>query len=290
MLTLKKHLFILVAILMAFGNMMAAENGGIKLAGTTWSGTSKNTMKLEDGSSMGFVVKMTIDFVNGKDADMTMDITTTLAGTEIDAKKDVKGKLSYTFDGQSKGSMVLKQFDLIEGAKAKRPFTFAYNSDGSITLDCFLFEGMGITTYRLTNTNAGKKAEKQETVKQTSKPAANDNDVSDSTVKVFEDEIFQIVEEMPSYPGGESQMMVFISKNLNYPKVARETGIQGRVFVSVVIEPDGTVTNAKVKQGIGGGCDEEAIRVVESMPKWNPGKQRGTYVRVAYLIPVNFKL
>ena len=95
---------------------------------------------------------------------------------------------------------------------------------------------------------------------------------------------------MPSYPGGESQMMAFIRKNLNYPKVARETGIQGRVFVSVVIEPDGTVTNAKVKRGIGGGCDDEAIRVVESMPKWNPGKQRGTYVRVAYLIPVNFKL
>ena len=108
--------------------------------------------------------------------------------------------------------------------------------------------------------------------------------------EVVEQEIFQIVEEMPAYPGGEQKLMEFIAKGIKYPQIARETGIQGRVFVGFVIEPDGSVSNVKVLRGIGGGCDEEAMRVVKSMPKWKPGKQRGKAVRVSYMLPVNFKL
>jgi protein TonB len=108
--------------------------------------------------------------------------------------------------------------------------------------------------------------------------------------EVQEQEIFQIVEEMPSYPGGEQKLMEFVAKNIKYPQIARETGIQGRVFVGFVVETDGSVSNVKVLRGIGGGCDEEAMRVVKSMPKWKPGKQRGKAVRVSYMLPVNFKL
>ena len=108
--------------------------------------------------------------------------------------------------------------------------------------------------------------------------------------EVVEQEIFQIVEEMPAYPGGDQKLMEFIAKGIKYPQIARETGIQGRVFVGFVIEPDGSVSNVKVLRGIGGGCDEEAMRVVKSMPKWKPGKQRGKAVRVSYMLPVNFKL
>jgi protein TonB len=108
--------------------------------------------------------------------------------------------------------------------------------------------------------------------------------------EVQEQEIFQIVEEMPAYPGGEQKLMEFIAKGIKYPQIARETGIQGRVFVGFVVEPDGSVSNVKVLRGIGGGCDEEAMRVVKSMPKWKPGKQRGKAVRVSYMLPVNFKL
>lgn len=108
--------------------------------------------------------------------------------------------------------------------------------------------------------------------------------------EVVEQEIFQIVEEMPSYPGGEGKLMEYVAKNIKYPQIARETGIQGRVFVGFVVEPDGSVSNVKVLRGIGGGCDEEAMRVVKSMPKWKPGKQRGKAVRVSYMLPVNFKL
>jgi len=108
--------------------------------------------------------------------------------------------------------------------------------------------------------------------------------------EVVEQEIFQIVEEMPAYPGGDQKLMEFIAKGIKYPQIARETGIQGRVFVGFVVEPDGSVSNVKVLRGIGGGCDEEAMRVVKSMPKWKPGKQRGKAVRVSYMLPVNFKL
>ena len=108
--------------------------------------------------------------------------------------------------------------------------------------------------------------------------------------EVSEQEIFQIVEEMPAYPGGDQKLMEYVAKNIKYPQIARETGIQGRVFVGFVVEPDGSVSNVKVLRGIGGGCDEEAMRVVKSMPKWKPGKQRGKAVRVSYMLPVNFKL
>ena len=108
--------------------------------------------------------------------------------------------------------------------------------------------------------------------------------------EVVEQEVFTIVEEMPGYPGGDAKMYEYLGKNIKYPQIARESSIQGRVFVNFVVEPDGSVTNVKVLRGIGGGCDEEAMRVVKSMPKWKPGKQRGKAVRVSYTLPVVFKL
>ena len=108
--------------------------------------------------------------------------------------------------------------------------------------------------------------------------------------EVVEQEIFKIVEEMPSFPGGEQKLMKYVSDNVKYPQIARETGIQGRVFVNFVVEPDGSVSNVSVLRGIGGGCDEEAMRVVKNMPKWKPGKQRGKAVRMQYMLPINFTL
>jgi protein TonB len=108
--------------------------------------------------------------------------------------------------------------------------------------------------------------------------------------EVVEAEVFTIVEEMPSYPGGDAKMYEYLGKNIKYPQIARESSIQGRVFVNFVVEPDGSVSNVKVLRGIGGGCDEEAMRVVKTMPKWKPGKQRGKAVRVSYTLPVVFKL
>lgn len=107
---------------------------------------------------------------------------------------------------------------------------------------------------------------------------------------IEEQEIFQVVESMPEFPGGEEARIQFLRDNIKYPQMARESGIQGTVYVTFVVEPDGRVTNVRVLRGIGGGCDEEAVRVVKAMPRWIPGKQRGKPVRVQFNMPIKFTL
>ena len=111
-----------------------------------------------------------------------------------------------------------------------------------------------------------------------------------SSTKTEEDSVFNIVEKMPEFPGGTDAMMKYVRQNLRYPEEAKGKGISGRVFVSFVVEKDGSVNEVKVLRGIGGGCDEEAVRVVRSMPKWTPGMQKGKPVRVNYNMPFFFKL
>ena len=108
--------------------------------------------------------------------------------------------------------------------------------------------------------------------------------------EIVEEEVFLSVEENPEFPGGPGKLLEFVQKNLKYPMMARESDIQGRVFVGFVVEKDGSITNVRVLRGIGGGCDEEAVRVVQSLPKFKPGKQRGNPVRVMYTLPIVFKL
>jgi protein TonB len=104
------------------------------------------------------------------------------------------------------------------------------------------------------------------------------------------EEIFTFVEEYPEFPGGEKALYEYIKNNIRYPEVARTSGITGTVYVQFVVEKDGSISDVKVLRGIGGGCDEEAVRVVKSMPKWKPGKQRGQPVRVYYTLPIDFKI
>ena len=110
--------------------------------------------------------------------------------------------------------------------------------------------------------------------------------------EVIEDgELFGcIVETMPSFRGGQQKLFEFIGNNVVYPQEAIDAGVEGRVFVEFYIEKDGSVTDGKVLKGIGYGCDEEALRVIGIMPKWQPGMQRGKAVRVRYTLPINFKL
>lgn len=108
--------------------------------------------------------------------------------------------------------------------------------------------------------------------------------------EIEEEKIFAVVEAMPEYPGGDLERMKFLNKNINYPTMARESGIQGMVYVTFVVERDGSVTDVRVMRGIGGGCDEEAVRVVKAMPKWIPGKQRNRPVRVQFNLPIRFTL
>ncbi len=104
------------------------------------------------------------------------------------------------------------------------------------------------------------------------------------------DFIFQIVEDNPTFPGGDEALYEYLRNSIRYPIRARESGIQGTVFVTFVVEPDGSITNVELLRGIGGSCDQEAIRVVQNMPLWEPGRQRGQPVRVQFNLPVRFIL
>ena len=102
--------------------------------------------------------------------------------------------------------------------------------------------------------------------------------------------VFDVVEEMPSFPGGQGALMQYLASNIKYPVVAQENGVQGRVIVSFVVERDGSISDVKVARSVDPSLDREAQRVVKSMPKWKPGKQNGSAVRVKYTVPVVFRL
>lgn len=104
------------------------------------------------------------------------------------------------------------------------------------------------------------------------------------------DEIFTIVEDKPTFPGGDGAMYKYLGKSIDYPSQARRMGIEGRVFVQFIVDKDGSIKEVQAIKGIGAGCDEEAVRVIKAMPSWKPGKQRGRPVKVRMVLPVFFKL
>ena len=105
-----------------------------------------------------------------------------------------------------------------------------------------------------------------------------------------ESKVFDVVEQMPSFPGGPSALMEYLHDHVKYPVVAQENGVQGRVVVSFIVERDGSITDVRVVRSVDPSLDREAARVVSSMPRWTPGKQNGSAVRVKYNVPVMFKL
>ena len=108
--------------------------------------------------------------------------------------------------------------------------------------------------------------------------------------KVEETKVFDVVEEMPQFPGGQAALLEYLAKNIKYQVVAEENGVQGRVIVTFVVERDGSITDVRVVKSVDPSLDKEAARVVKSMPKWQPGKQNGSAVRVKYTVPVQFRL
>jgi periplasmic protein TonB len=119
---------------------------------------------------------------------------------------------------------------------------------------------------------------------------------SDEMVAVIEieeesdEEFFMVVENMPEFPGGDAGLMKYIQKNVKYPPIAKEYNITGKVYVSFIVDKSGSVTDVKIARGVDKSLDAEALRVVKSLPKYKPGKQRGKAVRVMFTIPINFTL
>ncbi len=105
-----------------------------------------------------------------------------------------------------------------------------------------------------------------------------------------EGKVYSYVEEMPTFPGGDAALYEYLQRNIKYPPIARENGITGKVFIGFVVDKEGKITDIKILRSLGAGCDEEALRVIKSMPGWKPGKQNGRTVAVSYSMPINFSL
>ena len=114
-------------------------------------------------------------------------------------------------------------------------------------------------------------------------------DAAENAAKNEDDEVYFIVPKMPEFPGGDSALRRFITENLRYPEEAKANGMSGKVFVQFVINQEGDVENVKVVRGVDKAFDKEAIRVVESMPKWEPAKQFGKPIKFTHTIGVGFK-
>jgi len=121
-------------------------------------------------------------------------------------------------------------------------------------------------------------------------PPAPKIDEADAALKIQKREIFTAVEQNPEFIGGQAKMYQFLGENIKYPQAAQRANVSGRVFVKFIVEDDGSIGDVEVMKGIGFGCDEEAIRVVKSMPRWKPGVQNGKNVRVYYNMPIVYKL
>ncbi|MDB4582546.1 energy transducer TonB [Draconibacterium sp.] len=103
-------------------------------------------------------------------------------------------------------------------------------------------------------------------------------------------DVYRTVDEMPVYPGGNDALRNFIAQNVTYPEKAKKEGIRGKVFVSFVINKKGEVSNAKIERGVSPELDKEALRVIKSLPKWTPGKEKGKLAKVQFTVPINFAL
>ena len=114
--------------------------------------------------------------------------------------------------------------------------------------------------------------------------------VQEEKPKEEETKVFDVVEQMPSFPGGMGALMQYLSSHIKYPVVAEENGIQGRVICTFIVERDGSITDTRVARSVDPSLDKEAVRVINSMPRWIPGKQNGTACRVKFTLPVTFKL
>ena len=119
---------------------------------------------------------------------------------------------------------------------------------------------------------------------------SEENSTSKETAPIEDETIYNIVKEKPMYPGGDSALNKYLNENMKYPQAAKDEGIEGRVWVLFVVDKKGNIKDAKVHRDIGGGCGEEALRLVKNMPAWIPGKHEGKPVNVNSKVPINFKL
>lgn len=171
----------------------------------------------------------------------------------------------------------------------KKPLVGLWIGIAAALLISFLL--MGIAGVGLFNYFRNRNITREQTNEYSNPPVQEDKVIKyEDTVKDDGTPVFTVVEDMPQFQGGDEGRINFLTDNIRYPQMAKEEGIQGTVYVTFVIDENGKVTHAEILRGIGGGCDEEALRVVRLMPRWKPGKQSGRNVRVQFNMPIKFTL
>ena len=206
-----------------------------------------------------------------------------LNGTKVDCVIDEHGNVTdIQFTQEPRDPAVAEELVRCLGLLKYKPAIYK-----GMTVKCkwgFWYDGNKSLLTRETKEESSavedKIQEEQEAQRNKSKEESSD----------IEDKIFDLVEQMPSFPGGGGTLINWLDNNIQYPETAKEMGVQGRVIVKFIVEKDGSISNAKVSRSLDTDLDNEALRLVKSMPKWNPGKQNGTEARVRYSIPVNFRL
>ena len=214
-------------------------------------------------------------FFNNKSNNNEWDIVFKPANTEGKGGGNIvipisKHGLSFSYNITANGSIYIK-IDNVNMKKEK--ITWQTNPDGVILEDMFFqLQSDSLKYNELVNWNQNEEPEVF------------------PTINYYEAQEFDTVDKKPSFPGGESAMKSFLRSNIKYPIVAQENGEQGCVFVQFIIEKDGSISDVKVARSDAPLLDEEAMRVIKAMPKWNPGKLKGIPVRVKNEVPVVFRL
>lgn len=241
------------------------DNG---LSGTSWEGTGKGTK-----DKVNYTMHMTMEIESANSGYFVMTLKSEKKGKSNVEFEDVGLPFTYTFDGKSTGSINPTNPDgSAMTAEAQPPYGFTLDEKGNMIVNFYdLKEDIGVEKIVFNKTS------------KSSNPVR-------MPVKSEGDNIYDVPETMPEFLGGMDAMVKFMAENVKYPKEAIDKKIAGRVFVNFVVDTDGSIIDAKIERGIGGGCDEEALRVVNAMPKWKPGTMDGKPVKVRYMLPVVFKL
>ncbi len=181
-------------------------------------------------------------------------------------------------------STLKNRFTMMTKANNRKPATFRL----AIAIVAAMLTGFGV--FISACQTGSQKAETETTEREIIDIPPDQITVEQQTPPDKSEEIFVVVEDMPRFVGGDEARIKYLQENLRYPQEAKEKGIQGTVFVTFVVEPDGSISDVRLLRGIGGGCDEEALRVIKNMPRWVPGKQRGEAVRTQFTMPIRFVL